>query len=216
MKSFNWKLLLGIGLLLIGGLTLLDTFGFIPGMKNIWEWVMAAIFALGGAAFLYALLMDNQGNWWAAIPGMVLLGLGLTIAVSAFPALDNLSGLVFLGSISAAFWIIYVLNHDHWWGIIPGGVLATLAIIAGSEGVLSEYAGVVFFLGLSLTFALLAVLPTGNVRMKWPWIPAAALFALASVIALSAENLLRYLWPVGMILAGLFMVGRTFFQKKDE
>ncbi|MCD4672719.1 MAG: hypothetical protein K8R77_08655 [Anaerolineaceae bacterium] len=214
MKTLNWKMILGIGLLLLGGLTLLDTFNLIPGMENVWGWTMACVFGLGGAAFLYALTIDRQENWWAVIPGMELLGLGLTIAVSAFPGLEQLGGMIFLGSISAAFWIIYLMSHNHWWSIIPGGVLATLAVVAGAEGVLSAYSGVVFFLGLSLTFALLALLPTGDVKMKWPWIPAAVLFALASVLALSAENLLQYLWPVGLILVGLYLVGRTFLKKE--
>ena len=213
MKTINWKMILGVGLLLLGSLTLLDTFNLIPGMENLWSWMIAGIFCLAGAAFLYALIIDRQENWWAVIPGMVLLGLGLTIVVSSFRWLDDLGGVIFLGSISVAFWIVYLMNRQHWWGIIPGGVLATLALVAGVDGILAEYSGVFFFLGLSATFALLALLPKDGAQMSWPWIPAAVLFALASVIALSAENMLQYLWPVGLILAGLIMVGRTFFKK---
>lgn len=213
MKSINWKMILGIGLLLIGSLTLLDTFNLIPGLENLWPWMIASVFCLAGAAFLYAMIIDRQANWWAVIPGMALLGLGLTIVVSSIFWLDNLSGSVFLGSISAAFWIVYLMNRKNWWGIIPGGVLATLALIAGPMGILDEYSGVLFFLGLSATFALVALLPKGGEQMSWPWIPAAILFALASVIAMSAENILQYLWPVGLILAGLIMVGRTIFKK---
>ncbi len=214
MKTINWKMILGIGLLLFGSLTLLDTFNLIPGMGSLWNWMMAAIFGLAGAVFLYALILDRQENWWAVIPGMVLLGLGLTIVAGSSRWLDDLSGSIFLGSISAAFWIVYLMNRNHWWGIIPGGVLATLALVAGTDRFLIEnYAGILFFLGLSATFALLAVLPKGGTSMRWPWIPAAVLFALASVIALSAENMLKYLWPVGLILAGLIMVTRTIFKK---
>jgi hypothetical protein len=213
MKTINWKMILGIGLLLIGSLTLLDTFNLIPGLENLWTWMIAAIFCLAGAVFLYALIIDRQENWWAVIPGMVLLGLALTIVVSSIRWLDDLSGSIFLGSISAAFWIVYLMNRKHWWGIIPGGVLATLALIAGATGAFAAYSGVLFFLGLSATFALVALLPKGGERMSWPWIPAGVLFALASVIAMSAENILQYLWPVGLILAGLIMVSRTIFKK---
>lgn len=213
MKTINWKMIVGIGLLLLGSLTLLDAFNLIPGIENLWTWMIAAVFCLAGAVFLYALILDRQENWWAVIPGMVLLGLGLTIVASSFRWLDNLSGSIFLGSIGAAFWFVYLMNRKHWWGIIPGGVLATLALVAGADGVLAGYSGVLFFLGLSATFALVALLPNGGERMSWPWIPAAVLFALASVIALSAENMLQFLWPVGLILAGLIMVGRTIFKK---
>ncbi len=43
MKSINWKMFLGIGLLLLGSLTLLDTFNLIPGMENLWTWMIAGI-----------------------------------------------------------------------------------------------------------------------------------------------------------------------------
>jgi hypothetical protein len=213
MKTINWKMIVGIGLLLLGSLTLLDTFNLIPGMENLWTWMIAGIFGLAGAVFLYAVVIDRQENWWAVIPGMVLLGLGLTIVASSFRLLDNLIGSIFLGSISAAFWIVYLMNRKHWWGIIPGGVLATLALVTGADDVLAGYTGVLFFLGLSATFALVALMPKGGEKMSWPWIPAAVMFALASVIAISAENMLQYLWPVGLILAGLIMVGRTIFKK---
>lgn len=214
MKSYNWKMIAGILLLLLGGLTLLDTFNLIPGLNNIWEWLMAGVFLLGGGAFLLALRNDRQQNWWAAIPGMVLLGLGLTILVSAFPALEDLGGMIFLASIGAAFWLVYGMNHNHWWAIIPGGVLFTLALVSGIEDSFRLDGGAVFFLGLSLTFALLALLPTGNVRWNWPWIPAAVLFALGAVLALSAENMLQFLLPVGLIIAGLYLVARTFMKQK--
>jgi hypothetical protein len=214
MKSLNWKMIVGIGLLLLGGLTLLDSLNVIPAMSSVWEWVLACIFGLGGASFLYALVADRQQNWWAAIPGMVLLGLCATFIISFFPRLGDLAGGAFLASISAAFWIVYLLDRKKWWGIIPGGVMATLAVVAAAGSRLGEFSGVLFFLGMSLTFAVLALVPVNDTHMKWPWIPAAALFALASMLALSAENLLQYLWPVGLILVGLFLVGRNFFFKQ--
>jgi len=212
MKSINWKMFVGIALLLMGGLTLLDTLNIIPGLDNVWTWMVAAVFALAGGAFFYALIIDREQNWWAIIPGMALVGLCLTIITGSIRLIDDFSGSVFLGSIAVAFWIVYLINQKNWWGIIPGGVLTTLALIASPLG-WGVYAGVLFFLGLSATFALLALLPKGGEKFSWPWIPAAVLFALASVLALSAESLLQYLWPLGLILAGVFMIGRTFLKK---
>ena len=59
MKSINWRMLIGVGLLLLGGLTLIDTFDLVPGLDNLWSWIIAAVFALAGGAFLYALIIDR-------------------------------------------------------------------------------------------------------------------------------------------------------------
>ena len=85
MKTINWKMIVGIGLLLLGSLTLLDAFNLIPGIENLWTWMIAAVFCLAGAVFLYALILDRQENWWAVIPGMVSAWPGINDRCQLFP-----------------------------------------------------------------------------------------------------------------------------------
>jgi len=41
---------------------------------DIWTFIISAFLPTGGAAFLVVLIF-NKKNWWAAIPGMTLIGL---------------------------------------------------------------------------------------------------------------------------------------------
>ena len=69
--------------------------------------------------------------------------------------------------------------------------------------------GGVFFLGLGLTFAVVALLPTSAGRMAWAWIPAGVLALMGLLLMAAAGNLIGYLWPLVIILAGGFLILRT-------
>ena len=90
-------------------------------------WAVAALVA--GLLFL---VFAVRGQWWAWIPSLSLLGLaGLeTLQYLAPVAADQWGGSVFLGAIGLGFWIVYLVDRAHWWAIIPGGVLVTLAVVA--------------------------------------------------------------------------------------
>jgi hypothetical protein len=122
-----------------------------------------------------------------------------------------LGGALFLGGIALAFWMIYLVNPDHWWAVIPGGALFTLALVAGLSSVLEGVEmGGVFFLGLGLTFALLALLPAPGERLNWAIIPAIVLLAMGALITAAAAQLIDYVWPSVLILGGLYLIYRIF------
>ena len=207
IKPFRLRLMAGISLLLLGGLLLLQSFGIIP--EGDWFWSIP--FILAGIGFL-TVFLNQKSNWWAVIPGVVLLDLGLIIVLGVFfPKFSNIySGAIFLGGIGLSFVLVYLMQKRNWWAVIPAGVLITLAVVT----LVSEWgffdAGAVFFLGLAATFALLAILPTGPVRMKWPWYPAGALLVLGAVISIGAESMLGLLWAVVLILVGGYLLLRSF------
>lgn len=49
--------------------------------------------------------------------------------------LAPLAGPAFLGSIGVGFALVYLADRSHWWAIIPGGVLGTLAAVAAIDEV---------------------------------------------------------------------------------
>lgn len=210
MKNFEWSALVGIALLLLGGFFLLQSFDVLPGG----DWLWSAPFALGGLIFL-AVLFRGKQNWWAAIPGVVLLFLGIIIALDELAPRfsDQFGGSIFLGGLALAFLIVYLLNLQFWWALIPMGVLATLSVVAGLDEAGSFETGAVFFLGLALTFALLAILPSGSTRMRWPWIPALVLLVMGALLSLGAENMLVYILPAALILAGLYLVSVALIKR---
>jgi len=213
MKILSSRLLWGL-LLVVGGiLLLLDTFGVFKGSALFWTIISAA----AGVLFL-SFYATNRPHWWALIPGVIFLTLAITIGLDAFlPGFSDtsLAGPIILGGIGLSFLLVYIAERSNWWAIIPAGVMATLAIVAVLDATTSGAAtGGVFFLGLGITFALVAVLPSGDVQMRWPWIPAAILGLMGILVLLAAENLIEYIWPSVLILVGLFMVGRALTRKQ--
>ena len=215
MKRFDARTVNTVGailLIVVGILLLLQNFGILGGVVAL---IWSLIFAAGGLIFLY-MFLTNRTQWWAIIPGFTLLGLAALIALDQFlPRVgDVLGGTIFLGGIGLAFWVIYFLNREHWWAVIPGGVMFTVALIAGLDAVFegAEMGGVVL-LGIGLTFGLLYFVPTPHGRMKWALIPAAVLLVMGLLITAAATGIFEYLWAIALILAGLYLLFRMFVSR---
>ena len=196
-------------LLIIGGVLFLmqNLFGYQFG-----DWFWVAVFGLGGLFFL-SIFLGNRENWWALIPGMTLFGIGLTIAMGSLaPSLNEVIGGMFvLGAIGLSFLLIYLFNREFWWAMIPAGVLLTLSVVIGLEGFISDLDFVsFFFFGMGLTFAIVAMLPVKEGNLKWAWIPAGVLFAIGLTFGLFTGSIVGYLWPILLIVLGLFFIYRTF------
>lgn len=198
MKRVDWRILVG-SVLILGGLTsLLGKLGVIPeGMDLFW----GLIGTVAGLTFLYVFFSNLTSRWWAAIPGFILVGIG--VAALLPDKVDEWSNTIILGSLSLAFWAIYLVNRQFWWTIIPGGVLLALAATAGLSNILSGAdTGSIFFLGLGLTFLLVALLA----RQSWGYIPAVVLLLLAAALGLNFGNLLAYFWIATLFLVGLALI----------
>jgi hypothetical protein len=209
MRRLELRILWGL-LLIVGGiLFLLDSLGIAAVGAVVW----LVLIGIASLAFLFIFATAPRTNWWAAIPGFVLLGLTGTMALDQMTGegAGDWSGALFLGGIALAFWVIYFVNPDHWWAVIPGGVLLTLSLVAGLSSVLEGVEiGGVFFLGLGLTFALLALLPTPEGRLTWAIIPAIVLLVMGALITAAAAQLIDYVWPVALVVGGLYLLYRVF------
>lgn len=213
MKVLSSRLFWGVVLVIGGVLLLLDTFGIIKGGELFWT----IVGAVAGLLFL-SLFVTNHDNWWALIPGTIFLVLSLAIGLDTFlPGFGdtNLDGPIILGGIALSFLLVYIAERLNWWAIIPAGVMATIAIVAVVDSRTSGLAsGGIFFLGLGITFALVAVLPASIGQMRWGWIPAGILGLMGILILLTAEDLINYIWPSALILAGILLVGRSLRSRK--
>ncbi len=196
-------LLVGLGvLLLLQNLNVLDI---------AWDLLWAFLFAVGGGAFI-AVFVGNREQWWAVIPGFTLLGLAALSGLSAIlpEAPGGWGGGLFLGMIGLAFWVLYLSRRENWWAVIPGGILITLALVAGFAETASDLAtGGLFFFGLAATFGLLYLLSTPAGQMKWALIPAGILFVMGLLLLLASAEVWAYLWPLALILAGLYLAYRA-------
>jgi hypothetical protein len=207
MKWLKSGIIWGILLILAGILFLLNSLHVIEISDYFWS----ILFLFAGIVFLSVFVVDRK-QWWAIIPGLVLFGVGLvalfTLLIPTFPS--SFGGGIILGSLSLAFILIYLFNREAWWTIIPGGVLATLAIAVSAEPWLSDFQFVsLFFLGLGGTFAIIGLLPTPEGKMRWAFIPAIVL-AVMGVVFMFIGGSVQYLWPVALIVGGLLILVRAF------
>jgi hypothetical protein len=207
MGRIHARVWLGVLLVAGGVLFLLQNTGLIPQAAELF-W--ALVFGLAGIIFLVA-FAASAGNWWAAIPGFVLLALAaLMIYGALLPDVgQDMGGSIFLAGISLGFWAVLLRVPSHWWAAIPGGVLATLAVVASLDAFgRSSWAGSVFFYGLGLTFVLLMLLPTVPGRRRWPVYPAVVLMAIGLSLSLPGQEFLRVAWPIVLILFGAYLLIR--------
>jgi hypothetical protein len=206
-SSWDFRYLVGVGLIVVGGLLMLQTMGILDVGGLLW----AALFAAAGIAFLFALFQDRS-RWWAVIPGLTLLGLAAAIASGdLFPRFAAVAGgAIFLGSLALAFSVIFLLRPDFWWAIIPAGTLATLAVVTGvADRLAGVDSGGILFLGLAATFLILYLLPEGRGRQRWSIFPAAVLGLMGLGTGLLSGSVARLVWPAVLILLGLYFILRA-------
>lgn len=210
MKNSNrrfWLSLVG-GILLItaGVIFLLDNLGRITIQ---WEMVIGPMLAAGGLIFLLVFITDTD-EWWALIPGFILIGVGINIFMGQWMGTyeGRVSSAVFLGFVGLPFLIIYISNQRHWWALIPGGVLLTLAGISLVTGNPALEGGL-FFLGLAITFGLVYILPKPSGKLKWALYPAGILCLLGIFVTLGATNLLGYVGPLALLVVGGYVIYRA-------
>ncbi|MBN1146035.1 MAG: hypothetical protein JXA78_02170, partial [Anaerolineales bacterium] len=117
---------------------------------------------------------------------------------------------IVLGGIGLSFVAIYLVERQNWWALIPAGVMLTLAVMVVLGEALPGFdAGGIFFLGLGLTFALIALLPSEEGGLRWAWIPAGIMLLMGVLFVAASENLLVYILPAGLILVGVYLIVRA-------
>lgn len=176
--------------------------------------LLQTVVLLGGAAVFGYVFFASRDDWWAALPSAALAGAAIVTVMDMSPAVGGRwAGAAMLGALGLGFWAAYLRDIRHWWAIIPGGVLATMAAtIALTGAVEGPTTGAVFLLGAAATFALVAVLPGGAGRRWWAWIPAAVLTVAAVAVLLSAAEwvlLLNLAGPLAIMFAGAFLIWRA-------
>jgi hypothetical protein len=203
-------------LLIVAGLLFLIqaiTTGGTFSTDRVWAGIWALIFAGAGLTFGWVFLTDTIGSWWAAIPAMALIALGILTGAASFGWAQESDwlGALFLGMIGLSFWIIYAVKREFWWAIIPGGALLSLAaVVLASIWSTGEVAGSVLFFGLAITFAILWAVPTEEGHMGWALFPAVILAFLGTAVLLNFGSAANYVWAIGLIAIGLWLLYRQF------
>src|SRR5512137_672536 len=111
MKRFDYRIAVGLALILGAVLMFLDKADILKGASDLF-W--AGVLAIGAVIFLVWFFSDRS-KWWAAIPGFTLAGMSASSLL-----LDRIGwgGLAFLGGIGLGFWAVYFAKRERWWAII--------------------------------------------------------------------------------------------------
>ncbi len=198
MRKFDYRLLMGLLLIVAGAMFLLEALGLIV----IGGWLWGLAFLVAAAAFIYV-YFTNREHWWPLIPGCTLAGIGLTILTSELvPAMGEIGGFFVLAGIGLSFLLIYLTRRDYWWALIPGCTLTGIGVGVLAGGLIPSFGEVVpFFVlgGIGLSFLLIYL---ARRDYWWTLIPAGAMFSIALMII--SERLFRDdAGMVGVLFLGL-------------
>lgn len=116
-----WPLIPG-GFMFAGGVASLF------GLLGVTDWLTSLI-ALGGGAlpFLYIYFTNRKANWWALIPGGIMLGIGVTTALAGLIG-EAWEATFILWGIAAVFAVVFLANRRNSWALIPAAVLALIGL----------------------------------------------------------------------------------------
>jgi signal transduction histidine kinase len=203
------RLIWGVALIAIGVFFLAQQFGLF-GALQLPFWAFA--FGLLGVIFLFTFLADRQ-QWWALIPGCILLGLALVIINTENKFVtDQQAGALFLFSIGLPFLLIYLVDRRMWWALIPGGVLSVLALITFVSGgnVPGQVIAAIMLFGLAAVSAVLRFATRSNPYMGWATWVAIILAAIGALLLITGPVTTAVVGPAILIGLGLILLVRAY------
>jgi hypothetical protein len=168
--------------------------------------------------FVAAYLTDRSRNWWALIPGGIMLFLALVTLL-----VDNVGGewvgAMVLLLIALTFLFVYLNNQTRIWALIVAYVFGVLSVapMLAAFGEIAAYFGPVFLFAVALPFFFLYFRSPGN---WWAIIPAGALTVVGIVAALAIAGLINDRTSGGYVnaflMAGLAVVFAVLWLRHNK
>lgn len=87
---------------------------------------LVTLFVLTAIAlpFIVVFLYDRRNNWWALIPACILLGIGSMVTLIEYSLInDALIPAYVMFIIAVPFLVVYALNREEKWPLIPAGIM---------------------------------------------------------------------------------------------
>lgn len=206
----NWPMLIPAYLLL--AVAAIASIGILDILQG--EVLAATVLGLVALPFLVVFLLKRE-NWWALIPAWVLFSIGLMVLLLGMGALpDGLVPLYVLSSIGLPFLVVYLLNRENWWALIPAYVMFSIGIMVAliEARFLNDFAIPAYvMLAIALPFFVVYFI---NRQQRWALIPG----GIMGVIGLgffAGTDLAAYVIPAVMLVAGGWLLLRSFGQRKE-
>ena len=208
-RSQWWPLIPSYVLIAIAGLIAIAAWDLLLD-EAVATYVLLAI----ALPFVVVYLRDRK-QWWALIPAYVMVIVALIVLFSETGGLpDYLVGTGFLVAIGLPFLVVYLRDRSKWWALIPAYAMFSISVIIPlSELNIDEIlipAYVMF--AIALPFLFVYVRDRSN---WWALIPGGIMTLIGAIMLLSVQ-LVEYLAPVAIILAGVWILGRQFIGGSKE
>lgn len=206
-KRYGW--LWGLLLVFLGVVFLLNqTIGLVVS-ELIWAIMMAGI-----AVTFLAVYIASGRQTWALIPAYVfgaIAGLILLSMVSVGVGLSgDLIAVYVLSAIALPFLVVYLLNRENWWALIPAYVMGAIIGILVIEDLWFVRRNPGDIVGAYVMFAI--ALPFFYVYLRnrenwWALIPGGIMLTIGVGLLAGAFEIII---PVALVIAGLFLLTRQF------
>ena len=144
-----WSVIPGLTLLSLAVIIFLDTVA--PSVGNL---VNGSIFLASlGLSFILILLVTRGRQWWAMIPGGVLVTLACIALVSPFVD-GELTGAILMLGIAATFAIVYFIASPGIrtrWALYPALILGIIGVLLlASASILANFIWPIVFIALGI------------------------------------------------------------------
>ena len=86
-----------------------------------------------------AVYMRDRAQWWALIPGYILLAIAVVILLETLDVVGGQAiGALITGSIGIPFLVVYFKNKEQWWALIPAYTMFAVSALIGIIEPLSD------------------------------------------------------------------------------
>jgi hypothetical protein len=210
MQRSRWAILWAVVLILGGGFLLAQNLELIgqPFQASIWTVLLGGL----GLLFLLDALTTKGQDWWALIPGCVLLGVAATIWLGQQNIQGEWIGSLMLFSVALPFLLIFVIKRGtFWWALIPGGILAVIAVIPIlTLRVPGEVIGAFVLWAIGVPFIVVYLV---NRKNWWALIPGGALIAIGIIpiltLGVRGEAIGTFvMWVIGLAFVIVYLANR--------
>ena len=215
MSKKNNGFYIGGMIILLGVLALLINSDILRGLDDL----LGGALLLLGALIFFGIYNRDRAKWWPLLPGSVLAVLGIGVILDTFvPFASDLMGAAFMYALFAVFAFVFT-RESSWWAVIPAGVaftLGTVVLVDSFNLIDSDLNGVIFFLGMGLTFLYLWSLRQDFQNLNWAIWPAGALLALALLVYVNQVRWMRdeFVFPALVIFVGVIIIINGTRKKK--
>lgn len=202
MRKRGYGSLIWGGMLIILGLLLL-----LDNLDVLGDWdapVWSLILAAFGLFFLVLYGVDRT-QWWALIPGLVILGIAAAVFLAEQDLVEGyIVATIILTGVSLPFLLIFVSDRQHWWALIPALTMAGVAagvFLEGIGAIGGEAVGGFVVGGISLGFVSIYLIDR---QQWWALIPGGIMGVVAFFLLLATAADLVF--PAALILLGLLLL----------